>query len=119
MIDILDSRAVNSVVDFKSRALPILEGLLREGKIPLICGGTNYYIESLLWKVLIDEETPYLIGGKRKDEAKADGEPRKRPRPAETERVETQDSDLARLDFDQDDETIPTERLYKYLSEVG
>ena len=36
-------------------ALPIIESLLGEGKIPVICGGTNYYIESLLWKILIDD----------------------------------------------------------------
>ena len=38
-----------------------MEQLLRDGKIPFICGGTNYYIESLLWKLLIDEETPLLL----------------------------------------------------------
>ena len=25
------------------------------GKMPVICGGTNYYIESLLWNVLVDQ----------------------------------------------------------------
>ena len=53
MIDILDSTAVHSVLDYRARALPLLEGLLRAGRIPFICGGTNYYIESLLWKVMI------------------------------------------------------------------
>ena len=24
--------------------------------MPVICGGTNYYIESLLWKILVDGE---------------------------------------------------------------
>lgn len=32
-------------------------------KIPVIVGGTNYYIESLLWKILIEnpenEKSPY------------------------------------------------------------
>lgn len=32
-----------------------VEKILREGKIPFIVGGTNYYIESLLWEVLIGE----------------------------------------------------------------
>lgn len=26
----------------------------RRNKLPVIVGGTNYYIESLLWKVLLD-----------------------------------------------------------------
>ena len=32
-----------------------VESLLSENKIPFIVGGTNYYIESLLWKILIDK----------------------------------------------------------------
>ena len=55
MIDILESGAVNTVVEFRNTVLPLMERLLDQGKIPFICGGTNYYIESLLWKVLIDE----------------------------------------------------------------
>ena len=27
------------------------------GKMPVICGGTNYYIESLLWDVLVESKT--------------------------------------------------------------
>ncbi len=30
-----------------------IDGLLEDHKIPVIVGGTNYYIESLLWKFLI------------------------------------------------------------------
>ena len=33
-----------------------INDLLRDGKIPIIVGGTNYYIESLLWKVLLQDE---------------------------------------------------------------
>ena len=32
-----------------------MESLLSQNKIPFIVGGTNYYIESLLWKILIDK----------------------------------------------------------------
>ena len=32
-----------------------MEDLLSRGVLPVICGGTNYYIESILWKVLIDQ----------------------------------------------------------------
>ena len=54
-----------NVVDFRNRALPIVEKLLSENKIPFICGGTNYYIESLLWKILVDEDLPFMVNGKR------------------------------------------------------
>ena len=35
---------------FRNTALPIIDNLMEQGKVPFICGGTNYYIESLLWK---------------------------------------------------------------------
>lgn len=41
------------VVDFRDAALPIIDRLFGEEKIPIIVGGTNYYIESILWKVLV------------------------------------------------------------------
>lgn len=31
-----------------------IEDIFARGKIPIIVGGTNYYIESLLWKVLVN-----------------------------------------------------------------
>ena len=31
-----------------------IEDLHQRQKLPIVVGGTNYYIESLLWKVLID-----------------------------------------------------------------
>lgn len=30
--------------------------LISKGKVPLLVGGTNYYIESILWKVLIQSD---------------------------------------------------------------
>ena len=65
LINILDPLQTNTVVDFRNRALPVVERLLREGRIPFICGGTNYYIESLLWKILVDQELP-ILGEMRK-----------------------------------------------------
>lgn len=42
-----------TVVEFRNMALPIIEDLIGKKRIPVICGGTNYYIESLLWKILV------------------------------------------------------------------
>ncbi|XP_022318421.2 tRNA dimethylallyltransferase-like isoform X1 [Crassostrea virginica] len=41
---------------FRNRAIPIIEKILNDKKIPIIVGGTNYYIESLLWNTLIKPE---------------------------------------------------------------
>lgn len=45
-----------SVVDFRDKAVPIIDRTLDNGKLPIVVGGTTYYIESLLWKVLIGTE---------------------------------------------------------------
>ncbi|KAK7492875.1 hypothetical protein BaRGS_00015822 [Batillaria attramentaria] len=60
----------NTVTNFRDMALPIVsltyhwvhqvERLLNENKMPIIVGGTNYYIESLLWNFLIDHQTVEL-----------------------------------------------------------
>lgn len=45
-----------SVVEFRNMALPLIEDIKMRGKIPIVVGGTNYYIESVLWDMLIDED---------------------------------------------------------------
>jgi tRNA dimethylallyltransferase len=51
MIDIVNPEESFSVSDYEDRALPIVERLLREGKTPIICGGTGFYINSLIYKM--------------------------------------------------------------------
>ncbi|XP_063324329.1 tRNA dimethylallyltransferase [Pelmatolapia mariae] len=43
-----------TVVDFRNKAVALIDGMHKRNKLPIIVGGTNYYIESLLWKVLLD-----------------------------------------------------------------
>ena len=59
-----------TVVDFKTAALPIIEELLKNETLPVICGGTNYYIESLLWDFTVNSNTQG--DGKRPSEATTD-----------------------------------------------
>ena len=66
--------------------------------IPVICGGTNYYIESLLWKVLVD---------KNDNDGDADGE-------GAIKRRRTND---AEDDDDASQQTL-TPELYRRLQEV-
>ena len=50
MIDIVSPKESFSVSDYENMALSIVERLLKEGKTPIICGGTGFYINSLLFK---------------------------------------------------------------------
>lgn len=43
------------MIDFKEKALKTIDDMVRRKKLPIIVGGTNYFIESLLWDFLIDE----------------------------------------------------------------
>uniref|UniRef100_A0A8C6T7U8 tRNA dimethylallyltransferase n=1 Tax=Neogobius melanostomus TaxID=47308 RepID=A0A8C6T7U8_9GOBI len=42
-----------TIVDFRNKALALIEDMHSRNKLPIVVGGTNYYIESLLWKVLL------------------------------------------------------------------
>ncbi|XP_041811550.1 tRNA dimethylallyltransferase isoform X1 [Chelmon rostratus] len=44
-----------TVVDFRNKALTLIDDMHSRNKLPVIVGGTNYYIESLLWRVLLDK----------------------------------------------------------------
>ena len=49
LIDIVEPNASFSVSDYRNAAIPVLNSLLNEGKTPIICGGTGFYINSLLF----------------------------------------------------------------------
>lgn len=50
MIDVVSPTQAFSVSDYEKMALPIVERLLESGKTPIICGGTGFYINALLYK---------------------------------------------------------------------
>lgn len=50
LIDVVEPTQSFSVSDYEDVALPIVEELLSQGKTPIICGGTGFYINSLLYK---------------------------------------------------------------------
>lgn len=49
IIDIAEPGQDFSVFDYEKAALPIVGRLLSEGKTPIICGGTGFYINSILF----------------------------------------------------------------------
>ncbi len=49
MIDTVEPSESFNVGNYREKALPIMKKLLSENKIPVICGGTGFYINSLLF----------------------------------------------------------------------
>lgn len=49
MIDIVSPDQPFSVGDYEDRALPICEDILARGKVPIVCGGTGFYMQALLF----------------------------------------------------------------------
>ncbi len=51
LIDVVSPFDNFSVSDYEELALPIIDDLLSKGKTPVICGGTGFYINSILYKL--------------------------------------------------------------------
>lgn len=51
IIDVVSAKEKFSVFDYEERAVKIVDRLLAEGKIPVICGGTGFYINSVLFNL--------------------------------------------------------------------
>lgn len=49
LIDVADPKQQFSVFDYAEQAIPLVDKLLGEGKTPIICGGTGFYINSILF----------------------------------------------------------------------
>lgn len=56
LIDELDADEEFSVYEFKIRAEKYINKILSEGKIPIIVGGTGFYIQSVLYGIDFSEE---------------------------------------------------------------
>ncbi|XP_035286771.1 tRNA dimethylallyltransferase isoform X2 [Anguilla anguilla] len=55
MISVVDPLVTNyTVIDFRNQALSLIQDVRRRDRLPIVVGGTNYYIEALLWNVLVD-----------------------------------------------------------------
>lgn len=49
MIDVVEPNETFSVSDFERMALPLIEDIRARGKLPVLCGGTGFYINALLY----------------------------------------------------------------------
>lgn len=55
LIDCIDPSEDFNVVKFKTMALEAMEQIYEKGKIPIICGGTGFYIQALLYDIQFEE----------------------------------------------------------------
>ncbi len=51
LVDVCEPTDNFSVSEYEALALPIVTDLISRGKIPIICGGTGFYINSILYKL--------------------------------------------------------------------
>ncbi len=56
LIDILDPREEYSAARFREMASDAITGIISRGHIPVICGGTGFYIQALLYGIEFAEE---------------------------------------------------------------
>lgn len=50
MLDVCDINEAFSVKEFRDRTLPIIDDIIKRGKSPILCGGTGYYIDAIIYE---------------------------------------------------------------------
>src|SRR3989344_5714325 len=55
MLDVVSPETIFSVVDWKKQAEKIIVDVLSRGKLPIICGGTGFYIQSIVDGIVLPE----------------------------------------------------------------
>lgn len=58
LLDVADPKEAYNASDFKRDAEAAIEDILSRGKLPIVCGGTFFYIDALLGKVSLPEVEP-------------------------------------------------------------
>lgn len=61
LINVVDAFSEFSVSDYKLHAEPILKSLISQGKVPVICGGTGFYINSLLYDLSYGNSSANIV----------------------------------------------------------
>lgn len=68
LLDVADPKRTFSVAMFKKRADRAIVKILNEGKIPILCGGTGFYIQAVVDDLLIPEVKADTVLRRRLDE---------------------------------------------------
>jgi len=60
MLDIVKPNSVYNVSKYKIKAQKIISDILKKGKLPIICGGTGFYIDAVINNVTLPNVLPNL-----------------------------------------------------------
>lgn len=58
LLDVADPKKTFSVTDFVRLAKKAIEEICKKGKVPIVCGGTGFYIQALVDGIAIPEVAP-------------------------------------------------------------
>ncbi len=58
LLDVVSPKQIFSVEDFKIKAQEAIQTILNKGKVPIICGGTGFYIDTLVKNLVFPEVKP-------------------------------------------------------------
>ncbi|MDQ3014617.1 MAG: tRNA (adenosine(37)-N6)-dimethylallyltransferase MiaA [bacterium] len=58
LLDVADPKKVFTVQDFKTKAEKAIAKILKKKKVPIICGGTGFYIQSIVDNIILPEVKP-------------------------------------------------------------
>jgi len=58
LLDIVSPSKIFTVNDFQKRANKIIKEIIKKGKVPIICGGTGFYIDTLVSGTILPEVLP-------------------------------------------------------------
>ncbi|MFA6338714.1 MAG: tRNA (adenosine(37)-N6)-dimethylallyltransferase MiaA [Candidatus Paceibacterota bacterium] len=58
LLDVVDPETKFTVSDFKKLAEKAISEILEKGKVPIICGGTGFYIQAIVDNVVLPEVNP-------------------------------------------------------------
>lgn len=58
MLDIIYPTQIFSMAEFGKKSLTFIENIIQKWKIPILCGGTGLYIDSVLYEMAIPDSEP-------------------------------------------------------------
>lgn len=58
LLDVASPKRKFTVAQFRKLALKVIEKIFKKGKIPILCGGTGFYIQAVIDGIMIPEVKP-------------------------------------------------------------